>query len=84
LNNETLTAVPLDSSASVWPSGGDEITVRAAGTRLILDIKPLPELVAEFFRDDPRRDIGDAAGRKRQDDADGLVRVAGLRTSLMV
>jgi hypothetical protein len=30
LNSETLTAVPLDSSASVWPSGGDEITVRAA------------------------------------------------------
>ena len=30
LNNETLTAVPLDSNASVCPSGGDEITVRAA------------------------------------------------------
>ena len=29
-DSETLTAVPLDSSASVWPSGGEEITVRAA------------------------------------------------------
>jgi hypothetical protein len=39
--------------------------VLAVATRLVLDVKALPELVAEFFRDDPRRDIGDAAGRKR-------------------
>ena len=51
----------------------------AAGAGLILDVKALPELVAEFVRDDARGDVGDAAGGERQHDAHGPVGIAGLR-----
>jgi hypothetical protein len=51
---------------------------------LILDAKALSEPVAEFFGNNPRRDIGDAAGRERQNDAHSFVRIAGVRDGLMV
>ena len=50
----------------------------AAGAGLVLDVEALPELVGELFRDDARGDIGDAAGRERQHDANGLVGVFGF------
>ena len=55
----------------------------AAGAGLVLDVKTLPKLVAELFRNDARRDVGDAAGGKRQNDAHGLVGIAGLRIGRM-
>jgi hypothetical protein len=51
---------------------------------LILDVKALPEPVAQLFRNNPRRNIGDAAGRERQHDAHGLVRIAGVRAGFMM
>jgi hypothetical protein len=51
----------------------------AAGAGLVLDVEPLSKLVAEFFRNDARRGIGDAAGREWQNDAHGLVRITRLR-----
>jgi hypothetical protein len=64
LNRETLTAVPFDKSA---------------GAGLVLDVEALAEPVAELFRNDARRGIGDAAGRERQHDAHGLDGIGGLR-----
>jgi len=50
----------------------------AAGAGLILDVKALLELFGEFFGDDARGRIRDAAGRKRHDQADRTIRIIGL------
>ena len=38
----------------------------------------MAELFGEFVRDDTRRGVGDAAGGKRHDDADGVVGIVRL------
>ena len=50
----------------------------AAGARHVLDDEILAELLAELFGDQPRGDIGDAAGAERNDDAHRMVRISRL------
>ena len=52
---------------------------RAAGAAAVLDDDRLAKLFGEFGGEEPRRDVGEGAGRERHDDADGAVRPAGLR-----
>jgi endoglucanase len=47
----------------------------AAGSRLILDQEALPEIVVHVARENPRQDIGAAAGRKRHHQLDDPVGV---------
>jgi hypothetical protein len=39
----------------------------AGGAGDVLDIKPLAEMLAELLRHEPRKRVGNAAGRKRND-----------------
>src|SRR5437868_2402634 len=53
-----------------------------AGARLVFNVKPASKPAAKFLCNDARRDVGDATGRKRQNDAHCFVRVFGLSTAL--
>ena len=50
----------------------------AARAAAVLDDDRLAELLGQFVGEQPRRDIGEGAGRERHDDADRPVRPVGL------
>src|SRR5262249_7327574 len=52
---------------------------RRVGARTIFDHHRLAERLAHLLGDDPRQDVGGAAGRKRHDDPDRTVREVLLR-----
>src|SRR5262249_31758696 len=48
-----------------------EIERAAVAARLVLDHHRLPELTLQRLRNQPAHDVGDAAGRERDDELDG-------------
>ena len=83
LNSEALTAVPLEISSSVWPSGAALATIspghHAAGAGFVVDDHGLAERLAELLADGARRQVGSAAGGIGHDEADGLRWKGSLR-----
>ena len=51
-------------------------TDHPARARDVLDDHALPQMTPEVLGDDPRHDVGPAAGRKRQHQSDGARRIA--------
>jgi len=49
---------------------------------VVFNVESPPKLAAKSFRNNARRNIGNAAGRKGQDDTYGLARIFGVRTGL--
>jgi hypothetical protein len=54
----------------------------ATGARLVFDVKPATEFATKFLCNNARRNIGNPACGKRQDDTHGLARVFGFSIGL--
>ncbi len=77
LNSAGLTAIAVEASRRVWPSGVARATCAhadvAGGAAAVVDHHLLAERLAERKRQNPRDDVGRPAGRERDDERDGAV-----------
>ena len=71
-------AMLLGANSSVYPSGAATSVADHAGRAWpVIDEKLLAQAITELLRDQPRYEVGAAAGRRRNDDADRLGRIIG-------